>query len=50
MKQLFLLLFGLALFVLPYCQAHHLTSEEHTETINTASGNFFYRHMQNPVM
>ena len=38
MKQLFLLLFGLALFVLPYCQAQPLTSEEHPVTLNTASG------------
>ena len=36
MKQLFLLLFGL--FVLPYCQAQPLTSEEHPVTLNTASG------------
>lgn len=54
MKQLFLLLFGLALFVLPYCQAQPLTSEEHPVTLNTASGSIngkqFYRHMQNPVM
>ena len=38
MKQLFLLLFGLALFVFPYCQAQPLTSEEHPVTLNTASG------------
>ena len=36
MKQLFLLLFGLALFVFPYCQAQPLTSEEHPVTLNTA--------------
>lgn len=39
MKHLLLLLFSLALFANPHCQAQPLTSEEHPVTLNTANGN-----------